>query len=50
MSVTVRSEQACFGGTIGVYSHASRETGTEMRFSVFVPPGARRGPARRSIS
>lgn len=31
------------GGTQGVYSHASRETGTEMTFSVFVPdhaPGA----------
>lgn len=39
-SVTVRSEQACFGGTIGFYSHASKETGTEMKFSVFVPPNA----------
>lgn len=39
-SVTVRSEQACFGGTIGFYSHASTETGTEMKFSVFVPPNA----------
>lgn len=37
MSMTVRSEQACFGGTIGFYSHASTETGTEMKFSVFVP-------------
>lgn len=42
--VTVRSEQACFGGTIGFYSHASEETGTEMRFSVFVPPNASAGP------
>ena len=41
--VTVRSEQACFGGTIGLYSHASTETGTEMKFSVFVPP---KTPAR----
>jgi len=40
MSVTVRSEQACFGGTIGFYSHASTETGTEMKFSVFVPATA----------
>jgi S-formylglutathione hydrolase len=32
------------GGTQGVYSHASAETGTEMTFSVFVPdhaPGAK---------
>ena len=48
MSVTMRSEQACFGGTIGFYSHASQETGTEMKFSVFVPSGAaaRPRPAR----
>ena len=43
-SVTVRSEQACFGGTIGFYSHASTETGTEMKFSVFVPPKAAARP------
>lgn len=33
-----------FGGTQGVYRHASRATGTEMTFSVYVPahpPGAR---------
>lgn len=32
------------GGTQGVYKHASRETGTEMTFAVFVPdhaPGAK---------
>lgn len=28
------------GGVQGVYRHASRETGTEMTFSVFVPPHA----------
>ncbi|MBU8874729.1 S-formylglutathione hydrolase [Reyranella sp. MMS21-HV4-11] len=44
MSVTMRSEQACFGGTIGFYSHASQETGTEMKFSVFVPSGAAARP------
>ncbi len=38
--VTTRSEQACFGGTIGFYSHASTETGTEMKVAVFVPPQA----------
>ncbi|TMM45873.1 S-formylglutathione hydrolase [Qipengyuania marisflavi] len=37
------STNRAFGGTQGVYSHASAETGTEMTFSVFVPdhpPGA----------
>ena len=41
--MTMRSEQACFGGTIGFYSHASTEIGAEMKFSVFVPG---KGPAR----
>lgn len=41
--MTTRSEQACFGGTIGFYSHVSTEIGTEMKFSVFVPP---KGPTR----
>jgi S-formylglutathione hydrolase len=38
--ITVRSKQRCHGGTIGFYSHASTSTGTEMRFAVYVPPGA----------
>lgn len=37
------SEQRCFGGVQGIYSHASRETGTPMRFSVFAPPAAGQG-------
>jgi S-formylglutathione hydrolase len=36
--------QACFGGTVGFCSHASVETGTTMRFGVFVPPQAEAGP------
>ncbi|MGA9797099.1 MAG: S-formylglutathione hydrolase [Rhizomicrobium sp.] len=40
--LTVRSEQRCFGGTIGFYSHASAETGTQMKFSVFVPETAKK--------
>ncbi len=39
-----RSESRCFGGTLGVYAHQSHETGTEMAFSVFLPPAAERGP------
>ena len=39
-----RSTHACFGGTMGFYSHASAATGTEMRFGVFLPPQAQREP------
>ena len=34
------SEARAFGGVQGVYDHASAVTGTDMRFSVFVPPHA----------
>lgn len=37
------SEHACFGGTVGFYSHVSEVNHCEMRFSVFVPPQARMG-------
>jgi len=38
-----RSQHACFGGTMGFYSHASSATGTDMRLAVFLPPQAQRG-------
>lgn len=38
------SENACFGGTQGVYKHASRATGTDMTFGLFQPAEARDGP------
>jgi S-formylglutathione hydrolase len=38
------SEVKCFGGTQGVYAHDSAETGTPMRFSLFLPPQAEEGP------
>lgn len=34
------SESKAFGGTQGVYRHASEATGTDMTFSVYVPPHA----------
>ena len=34
------SRNRSFGGVQGVYSHASAETGTEMTFSVYLPPQA----------
>lgn len=38
------SENACFGGTQGVYSHASDVCNCEMTFAVFLPEEARDGP------
>jgi S-formylglutathione hydrolase len=40
MSLDTVSANKSHGGVQGVYRHASRETGTEMTFSVFVPPQA----------
>lgn len=34
------STNAAFGGTQGVYRHASTSTGTDMTFSVYIPPHA----------
>lgn len=44
MSLTILSESRCFGGVQRVYSHLSRETGTQMRLAVYLPPAAERGP------
>lgn len=41
--LTVRSEQHCFGGTQGFYSHQSALCGCEMSFSVFQPPAVASG-------
>jgi S-formylglutathione hydrolase len=38
------SEQRCFGGIQGFYSHASEVCGGTMRFAVFMPPAAENGP------
>jgi S-formylglutathione hydrolase len=40
--LTVLSEQKCFGGTMGFYSHDSEATRGTMRFAVYRPPG--KGP------
>ncbi|MEI4262705.1 S-formylglutathione hydrolase [Roseovarius sp. D0-M9] len=39
-----KSENACFGGIQGVYTHASEATGTDMTFGLFLPAEARDGP------
>jgi S-formylglutathione hydrolase len=38
------SENACFGGTQGVYTHASAATGGDMTFGLFLPVEAKDGP------
>jgi S-formylglutathione hydrolase len=42
--IQLLSEHACFGGTQQFYKHVSRETGGPMKFSVYQPPQAKRGP------
>lgn len=43
MTLETVSSWKSHGGTQGVYRHASRETGTPMNVSVFVPPQAAHG-------
>ncbi len=40
MTIETVSTITAFGGTQGVYRHASASTGTDMTFSVYVPPHA----------
>ncbi len=40
MTMQTVSLNTSYGGTQGVYRHASRETRTDMTFSVYVPPHA----------
>jgi len=44
MGIETIAEYRCFGGTQGYYRHDSSETGTPMRFAVFVPSQAASGP------
>ena len=43
-SITTLGEHACFGGVQGYYRHDSEETGTPMKFGMFVPPQAKSAP------
>ncbi len=42
MSLERRSEQACFGGRISFFTHASETIHSDMRFAVYLPPQAAR--------
>lgn len=44
MSLEETSAWRSFGGWQKVFRHASRETGTDMQFSVYLPEAAERGP------
>ncbi|NIM42625.1 MAG: S-formylglutathione hydrolase [Hydrogenophaga sp.] len=44
MAIETLSEHRCFGGVQGFYRHESAETGLPMRFGVFLPPQAAKGP------
>jgi S-formylglutathione hydrolase len=44
MTIETSGEHRCFGGVQGYYRHESTETGTPMRFAVFLPPAAASGP------
>ena len=43
MTLETLSSSKSFGGIQGVYRHASRETGTDMTFAVYLPPQAAAG-------
>ncbi|MEM9851608.1 MAG: S-formylglutathione hydrolase, partial [Pseudomonadota bacterium] len=38
------SENRCFGGLQGVYTHASEVCACDMTFAVYLPPQAAQGP------
>jgi S-formylglutathione hydrolase len=43
-SIEKLSEQRCFEGVQGIYRHASAACAGAMRFAVFQPPQAQKGP------
>lgn len=43
-ALTIRSEQRSFGGVQGFYQHDSAACAGAMRFAVYLPPAAARGP------
>jgi S-formylglutathione hydrolase len=49
MTLETLSTVKSFGGTQGVYRHASRETGTDMTFAVYLPPQAGAAGARLPV-
>jgi S-formylglutathione hydrolase len=44
MGIETLSRHRSFGGAVGFYRHAATATACTMRFAVFTPPAAERGP------
>jgi S-formylglutathione hydrolase len=49
MTLEIVSTAKSFGGTQGVYRHASRETGSDMTFAVYLPPQAAAAGAKLPV-
>ncbi len=43
-SLQTKSQQACYGGTIGFYSHPANTCDCDMKFAVYLPPQAQTTP------
>jgi S-formylglutathione hydrolase len=43
------SENRCFGGVQGVYSHKAQTTACDMTFAVYLPPQTGDGPEGRRV-
>jgi S-formylglutathione hydrolase len=43
--LSLLSQHACFGGTVGFYRHSSSSCNGEMKFAVYEPPQAKSEPA-----
>jgi S-formylglutathione hydrolase len=44
MSLNLKSQYRCFGGTVAYYSHPSTSCNSDMTFSVYLPPQAKSNP------
>jgi S-formylglutathione hydrolase len=44
VELKLNAQYACFGGTVGFYSHLSATCHSEMKFSVYTPPQAKSAP------
>lgn len=42
--VETTAQSRCFGGSVSFHAHPSQATGGQMRFALFTPPQAERGP------
>jgi S-formylglutathione hydrolase len=50
VTLKLNAQYACFGGTVGFYSHFSTACNSEMKFSVYTPPQAQSVPVLYFLS